>query len=256
MVNQSEFWAEVRKRTPNEAHKKPRVVPAFTIQALQENTVVAKPPKCGLFDERPPKSSTFRRYYERGVFPVALETSGGGLSGPEGQPQQQQQRVAWKVALDKLDYHFYLPLFFDGLTEARPPYSFLVEQAIADMLQAGSVKVLPVLPQLIKPIKKALDTKIPEIICRTLRVLQRLVRCGNCIGEALVPYFRQILPVLNLLKDRNVNCGEGIDYSQQRGENVADLIQETLEVLEQYGGEDSFINIKYIVPTYESCMKN
>lgn len=115
--------------------------------------MVAKPPKCGLFDERPPKSSTFRRYYERGVFPVALETSGGGLSGTEGQPQQQQQRVAWKVGLDKLDYHFYLPLFFDGLTEARPPYSFLVEQAIADMLQAGSIRVLPVLPQLIKPIK-------------------------------------------------------------------------------------------------------
>lgn len=53
-----------------------------------------------------------------------------------------------------------------------------------------------------------------------------------------------------------VNLGEGIDYSQQRGENVADLIQETLETLETYGGEDAFINIKYMVPTYESCMMN
>jgi hypothetical protein len=26
--------------------------------------------------------------------------------------------------------------------------------------------------------------------------------------------------------------------------------------LEQYGGEDAFINIKYMVPTYESCMLN
>jgi DNA-directed RNA polymerase III subunit RPC1 len=39
-------------------------------------------------------------------------------------------------------------------------------------------------------------------------------------------------------------------------ENVGDLIQETLEILEQYGGEDAFINIKYMVPTYESCMLN
>lgn len=52
------------------------------------------------------------------------------------------------------------------------------------------------------------------------------------------------------------NLWDGIDYAQQRRENVGDLIQETLEVLERYGGEDAFINIKYMVPTYESCMLN
>ena len=54
----------------------------------------------------------------------------------------------------------------------------------------------------------------------------------------------------------SVNLGEGIDYSQQRGENAADIIEETLEILERYGGEDAFINIKYMVPTYESCLMN
>lgn len=53
-----------------------------------------------------------------------------------------------------------------------------------------------------------------------------------------------------------MNCGDGIDYSQQKRENIGDLVQETLEVLERYGGEDAFINIKYMVPTYESCMMN
>ena len=53
-----------------------------------------------------------------------------------------------------------------------------------------------------------------------------------------------------------VNSGDGIDYSQQKRENIGDLIQETLEVLERYGGEDAFINIKYMVPTYESCLLN
>lgn len=53
-----------------------------------------------------------------------------------------------------------------------------------------------------------------------------------------------------------VNCGDSIDYSQMRGENLADTINETLEVLEKYGGEDAFINIKYMIPTYESCMLN
>lgn len=53
-----------------------------------------------------------------------------------------------------------------------------------------------------------------------------------------------------------VNSGDGIDYSQQKRENIGDLIQETLEAFERHGGEDAFINIKYMVPTYESCMLN
>lgn len=53
-----------------------------------------------------------------------------------------------------------------------------------------------------------------------------------------------------------VNSGDGIDYSQQKRENVGDLIQETLGAFERYGGEEAFINIKYMVPTYESCLLN
>ena len=76
------------------------------------------------------------------------------------------------------------------------------------------------------------------------------------VGEALVPYYRQILPVLNLFKNCNKNLGDSIEYGQRRGENIGDLVNETLELLEKYGGRDAFINIKYMVPTYESCMLN
>ena len=50
-----------------------------------------------------------------------------------------------------------------------------------------------------------------------------------------------------------VNLGDGIHYSQQKREVLGDLIEETLQLFEKYGGEDAFINIKYMVPTYESC---
>lgn len=50
-----------------------------------------------------------------------------------------------------------------------------------------------------------------------------------------------------------MNSGDGIDYSQQKRENIGDLVQETLEALEIHGGPDAFINIKYMIPTYESC---
>lgn len=45
-------------------------------------------------------------------------------------------------------------------------------------------------------------------------------------------------------------------YSQRKQMNLGDLIQATLEMFEQHGGEDAFINIKYMVPTYESCVLN
>lgn len=136
------------------------------------------------------------------------------------------------------------------------------------MLDKGGAKVLPVIPQLIIPVKSkefsllikfliaALNTRDPEIVAITLKILQALVSCSDTIGEALVPYYRQILPVLNLFKIRNHNMGDKIDYSQRKGQNLGDLIQSTLEMFEVHGGEDAFINIKYMIPTYESCVLN
>ena len=74
------------------------------------------------------------------------------------------------------------------------------------------------------------------------------------IGQALVPYYRQILPVLNIFIRLNENTGDQIVYSQQNLENLGDLIEETLELFETYGGADAFINIKYLVPTYQSTL--
>ena len=64
------------------------------------------------------------------------------------------------------------------------------------------------------------------------------------------------LPPLNTnaLMQISVNTGDGIDYHQRYQENIGDLIQETLEILEKRGGPDAFINIKYMIPTYESCI--
>lgn len=76
------------------------------------------------------------------------------------------------------------------------------------------------------------------------------------IGEALVPYYRQILPIFNIFKNNNQNIGDAIQYDQRKKQGLGDLIGETLELFEHYGGEDAFINIKYMVPTYESCVLN
>ncbi|XP_053917987.1 parkin coregulated gene protein isoform X2 [Cuculus canorus] len=155
------------------------------------------------------------------------------------------------VQLEELDYLYCLPLFFEGLCEMTFPCDFFARQGIHDMLEHGGNKVIPVIPRLITPIKNALSLRNRQVICITLKVLQHLV---GTVGEALVPYYQQILPVLNIFKNMNVNSGDGIDYSQQKRENIGDLIQETLEAFERYGGETACRRIKLMIPTYQSCI--
>lgn len=126
----------------------------------------------------------------------------------------------------------------------------------------GGAKVLPVLPQLIIPLKTALNTRRRPVVVRALKLLQQLVTADvgpqagarGYIGPALVPYFRQLLPILNIFRGRNRNLGDRVDYAQRKADNIGDLIQETLWLLETHGGDDAFINIKYLIPTYQSAL--
>jgi hypothetical protein len=201
------------------------------------------PPKAGAFKRRPnPPNSAFRRFYERGDLPIAVEHRGT------------KNVIAWKVDIEKLDYHHYLPIFFDGIRETQEPYRFLAVKGVEDMLKAGGSKILPVIPQLIIPIKTALNTRDHGVICLTLQLLQKLVVSADLVGEALVPYYRQILPIFNLYKSWNKNLGDGIDYGQKNYDCLGELVADTLSLFEQKGGDDAFINIKYMVPVYESSV--
>jgi hypothetical protein len=147
-------------------------------------------------------------YYERGDLPIAVSFHGA------------TRKLVWKVEVEVLDYHHYLPIFFDGLREVREPYNFLVSAGIDDLLTTGPSKVLPVLPQLIIPMKLALNTKHPQAIVTTLNKIQKLVQCGESVAEALVPYYRQILPVLNMFKSNRINIGDSIHYGQYKNEDL------------------------------------
>ncbi|XP_063353784.1 parkin coregulated gene protein [Pelmatolapia mariae] len=216
----------------------------FTVKATLKNAVVVGPRASRVFHECPAKPSTFRKYYERGELPIAVKHENRGNS------------IAWKVDVETLDYHHYLPLFFDGLTETAFPYELFARQGIHDMLDRGGPKILPVIPQLIMPIRNALNTRNHQVMCTTMKVLQHLVMSADKVGEALVPYFRQILTVFNLFKNKRKNLGDGIDYGQWKKEDIGELIDETLQIFERYGGPDAYINIKYMIPTYQSCLTN
>lgn len=203
------------------------------------------PPHAGAKERRMIPPTEFRRFYTRGDLPIAVA-------------HKSKLAVDWKVEIEKLDYHHYLPIFFDGIREKEDPYRFLAMQGCYDLLEKGGAKILPTIPQLIIPIKTALNTRDPEVMCATLKVLQQLVVSGDLIGEALVPYYRQILPMFNLFRTSRKAAGRGdqIEYGQRHRDDLGELIEETLQLFEIHGGEDSFINIKYMVPDYESCVLN
>jgi hypothetical protein len=193
----------------------------------------ASPPKAHAAEKRPnPPNTALRRHYERSDLPVAIM-------------QGSKSKLRWAVEdVSKLDYHHYLPIFFSGLREIEEPYRFIADQGIADLLaHGGAAKVLPVVPQLVMPIKEAMATRDERIVIRVLKAISLLADLGGEVGPALVPYYRQILPMVNLFLKRTVNIGDAMDYGQRKG-NIAELIQDTLQKLERNGGPDSYINIK------------
>jgi hypothetical protein len=220
--------------TGGQARQTPRQTPATREKP--------PPPRAGAYNKGNITASEFRRSYDRGDLPIQIAHSGTA------------NKITWKVDIEKLDFHHYLPIFFDGLREKEDPYRFLAVEGVYNMLERGGSKILPVVPQLIIPVKTALNTRDPEVMVVTLKILQQLVLSAELVGEALVPYYRQILPVLNIFKSHCPSLGDSMDYGQRKRHNIGELINETLELFETHGGEDAFINIKYMIPTYESCM--
>ena len=90
----------------------------------------------------------FRRYYDRGDLPIALQHKAG------------ENGIQWKIEPEELDYNHFLPIFFEGLRETVEPYQLLAKQGIYDMLERGNRKILNVIPQLILPIKSFLFSSL------------------------------------------------------------------------------------------------
>jgi len=47
---------------------------------------------------------------------------------------------------------------------------------------------------------------------------------------------------------------QNVIIGQQKRDSLGELIEKTLEQFEKYGGEDVFINVKYVIPIYQSSI--
>ena len=87
------------------------------------------PGKAGAFNKQKIVPTEFRRYYERGDLPISIQHRSNGRT------------ISWKVDVEKLDYHHYLPIFFDGLRELEEPFKFIAMQGCFDLLEIGRAHV-------------------------------------------------------------------------------------------------------------------
>ena len=128
---------------------------AFT--SLKRGTT-EKPPRAGAFNPRRIPVSDFRLHYDRGDLPILIEHERG-------------TKIKWKdPTFEKFNFQLYLPIFVDGIREKTDPYRFLAVQGTFDLLDHVKDNVVKVIPQLILPLKAALNTRDVEIIAVALKV--------------------------------------------------------------------------------------
>jgi hypothetical protein len=214
-----------------------------TSALLADVTNLSKAPESKpkhLGDKKPKPPTDFQKYYVRGDFPVSVSFNGAN------------RKLKWLVEPTQIDLGRYLPLFLMGLTETQEPYIFLGEETSLQAIAQNGDKLADILPDLILPIKAALDSSHCPVVVRGLRVLQTMLKVNKQLAESLIPFYKNLLPAFNRNIHRNLNLGDQTEYSQQKRVNVSDLMIETLNTLETHGGLDAFANIKYMVPIYES----
>lgn len=92
--------------TNKHTHTKDRVLTPSCVCVVCCVQAKESPPKAAAYKKRPnPPNTELRRFYERGDLPINVDHAGV------------KSKLQWKVEISKLDYHHYLPIFFDGLRE-------------------------------------------------------------------------------------------------------------------------------------------
>jgi hypothetical protein len=73
------------------------------------------------------EATLFKKYYDRGDMPITVNFNGA------------DRKIGWKLEPEHIDYHLYLPIFFEGLRETEEPYKFLADRVILFILGMHSI---------------------------------------------------------------------------------------------------------------------
>lgn len=125
--------------------------------------------------------------YAKGGIPCRVSHEGRNKNG---------NGLKWNIDLSMLESFNPLAItFFIGLEETSHPYTFLVKEGIKDILASTGArrKIIPILPNLINPIRRGLSSVKRENVVVTLNAMRMLSRL---CGKEFIPCFAKILPVV------------------------------------------------------------
>lgn len=235
-MNRLNSAEDLAKRVMRRAKSASGNIRATRGQEAPESTTTT----CRKHQRVPP--SLFEMRYTRGELPCVIEHRGS------------RNGLTWTCQPLELDYDYYLPIFFDGIRCMREPYGFVARQGVYELIEEAKGHpdcILPSLDSITKSLRLALITKIPKVVRAALNALQNLVKSNYGIGEALVPYYRQLLKILGCYFSKGRNTGDV--WTKQ--DDIGTVVHETLELLEKTGGTLAFQTIKLMVPAYQSCLQ-
>jgi hypothetical protein len=164
-------------------------------------------------------------------------------------------RLEWKRGQtpELLDIGQSLPMFFDGLRDSGSQVSTIAELGAVDLLlhlqKSGTTHIMfkpNTWAPLIGFLREAIRTQEPKVLQRVCKVLCLMLKIDERTGFALQPHYKPLLAPLS-------------KYFEEGGAvslNLCAEIRSTVELMEKCGGNDSFAQIKYLIPTYESNIEN
>ncbi|KAE9553572.1 hypothetical protein FO519_003212 [Halicephalobus sp. NKZ332] len=132
------------------------------------------------------------------------------------------------------------------------PYDLIATKSVRDLLTTvhGPRIAAETMTDLVPQIRKGLNSRSFEKRTAMLDLIEQIARLNGC-GRLLVPFYRQLLPPFRKTKQVVVST----DISQTASDKYWDRAERTLGVLEKYGGPNASINIKYIIPQFQSSVE-
>ncbi|CAF1236768.1 unnamed protein product [Adineta steineri] len=145
-----------------------------------------------------------------------------------------KNRLAWNTSIDDLNYDPVVVLLAEGLRETAHPLPFISRQGFTELMSNvnAAPKVIPLLPNLINPIKLALSSNNDEIFEGALTALTQL---STVVKSELDKYLKTYLSIL---------------AKHMSNRKHRDMVNNALNVFEENGDKDILIIIKSKIPTY------
>jgi hypothetical protein len=163
--------------------------------------------------------------------------------------------VEWTTPLGDVDVQAILPLLLEGLRDTSVDGRFVATQGAAELIAAAgpSGKLLRISAHVVEPLRLALATLDPPVVCAALQLLRQLLCSHRLSAAALRPHYRQLLPRLAPLvlrgHERQLRDGSD-DRAADRQMNPSDLAAGVLVEMESRGGAGAGAEIKACVPSW------